>query len=532
MDLVPYIKACYSILYILTSEETRAELLILKTAQEMKRRIKLWSHTDGFKTPGTGKDAGKMVSIGDAKDVDPVIALLQLRDSPKTDKISDIIVMRDLHMFLGSPAQPNAKPVRLLRDISTLFKKSGDTLIIISPIKKIPAELERDITVIELELPNREEIQTIFKSLYTPQAKKFIGEITPDEQERAIQAAMGLTFGEADNAFAKAFVEYGAFSDDKKALEPVSKLVLREKAIAVKKSGILEYFEPKQTADDVGGLENLKAWLKMRSKAFSKKAREFGLPLPRGILLVGTPGCGKSLSAKVSSSILKLPLLRFDVGRVFGGLVGDTERNMRTAIATAEGVGSCILWLDEIEKLFAGMGSSNSGDGGTAQRAFGNFITWLSEKTTPCFIIATANNIETLPPELLRKGRFDEIFFVGLPSEKEREQIFKVHLRAKNQPYTDSLLHDCAKLSEGFSGAEIEEAVISGMYAAFDQERALTTSDIIDAIKITNPLSKSRAGALKMMADWAANNAVNASKIEATEKVEGSFASTGRQLQF
>jgi SpoVK/Ycf46/Vps4 family AAA+-type ATPase len=531
MDLAPYIKACYSILYVLTPEETRAELMILKTAQEMKRRIKLWSHTDGFKTPGTGKDAGKMVSIGDAKDVDPVIALLQLRDSPKTDKISDIIVMRDLHMFLGSPAQPNAKPVRLLRDISTLFKKSGDTLIIISPIKKIPAELERDITVIELELPNREEIQTIFASLYTPQAKKFIGEITPDEQERTIQAAMGLTFGEADNAFAKAFVEYGGFDKEKKALEPVSKLVLREKAIAVKKSGILEYFEPKQTANDVGGLENLKTWLKMRSKAFSKKAREFGLPLPKGILLAGLPGCGKSLSAKAASHILGLPLLRFDIGRVFSGLVGDSERNMRTAISTAEAVGSCVLWIDEMEKAFAGMSGSNSGDGGTSQRVFGNFITWMQEKTTPCFIIATVNRIESLPPELLRKGRFDETFFVGLPSKREREQILKVHLRLKNQKIDDAALPKCVEASDGFSGAELEEAIVTGMYNAFDQDRSLTADDLIEAIKLTNPLSKSKSDDLKAMAKWASTNAVNASKIEETAATT-EFASTGRQLQF
>lgn len=516
MDLAPYVKACYPIIYVVTPEETRAEMMILKTAEEMKRGIKLWSCTDGFKNPAKPGN-------GDAKDMDPVTALIQLRDEPAAGKAGEIVVMRDLHMFLGT----NPKPVRLLRDIATLFKKNRKTLVIISPVKKIPPELERDITVIELELPTKEEIKSIFDALYTPAAKKALGEITPDEQERIIQAAMGLTFGEADNAFAKAFVEYSA---DKS--QPISRLVMREKALAVKKSGILEYFEPKQTADDIGGLENLKAWLKMRSKAFSKKAREFGLPLSRGILLVGAPGCGKSLSAKAASTILGLPLLKFDVGRVFGGLVGDSERNMRTAIATAEAVGSCILWLDEIEKLFAGMhSSSGGGNGGTGQRVFSSFLTWLSEKTTPCFIIATANKIETLPPELLRKGRFDEIFFVGLPSKIEREQIFKVHLRNKKQNIPNDALSECVQLSEGFSGAEIEEVVVAAMYQAFDQDRSLITADLIDAIKITNPLSRSRASLLKEMTEWAQNNAINASKVDKLEKSE-EFASTGRQLQF
>lgn len=300
---------------------------------------------------------------------------------------------------------------------------------------------------------------------------------------------------------------------------------------AVKKSGILEYFEPKQTANDIGGLENLKAWLKMRSKAFSKKAREFGLPMPRGILLVGLPGCGKSLSAKAASHILGLPLLRFDIGRVFGGLVGDSERNMRTAISTAEAVGSCVLWIDEMEKAFAGMSGGNSGDGGTSQRVFGNFITWMQEKTTPCFIIATVNRIESLPPELLRKGRFDETFFVGLPSKREREQILKVHLRLKNQKINDAALQKCIEASDGFSGAELEEAIVTGMYGAFDQERGLTADDLIEAIKLTNPLSKSKSDDLKAMAKWASNNAVNASKTEETTATT-EFASTGRQLQF
>lgn len=520
MDLAPYIKACYPIIYLVTPEESRAELLILKTAEELKRKIRIWSFTDGFRVVND-----KTAPLGDGKDMDPTIALYQLRDEP-AEKSGEIVVMRDLHMFLTNP-----KSVRLLRDIANIFKKNRKTLIIVSPIKKIPPELERDITVIELELPTREEIRIIFDSLYSPadtnalaSVRKAVGEITADEQEKLIQGAMGLTFSEADNAFAKAFVEYGS-----NKTESLSKLVVREKAIAVKKSGILEYFEPKQTAESIGGLENLKTWLTIRSKAFGVKAKEFGLPMPRGILLVGLPGCGKSLSAKVASHILGLPLLRFDVGRIFSGLVGDSERNMRTAIATAESINSAVIWIDELEKAFAGVSGSSSTDGGTTQRVFGTFISWLQEKTVPCFIIATVNRIENLPPELLRKGRFDEIFFVGLPNKKEREQIFNVHLALKNQKVSEEAFQECVNLSEGFSGAEIEEAVITAMYQAFDQERTLVGEDLIFAIKITNPLSRSRAAELKVMAEWAKTNAVNASK---TDEDTNLGLATGRQLQF
>jgi len=522
MDLSAYIKACYPILLVLTAEECRAEVLILKTAEELKRKIRVWSYTDGFKVLSNDK-------TGAAGDVDPVVALTKIRDEPP-EKGGEIIVMRDLHMFLNNP-----KPVRLLRDIANIFKKNRKTLIIVSPIKKIPPELERDITVIELELPTRDEIKTVFDSLYSPPdanalaaVRKAIGEISIDEQEKIIQAGMGMTFSEADNAFAKTFIEYSANKS-----EPLAKLVVREKAIAVKKSGILEYYEPKQTADDIGGLENLKAWLKMRSKAFTKKALEAGIPSPKGILIAGIPGGGKSLSAKAASHILGLPLLRFDIARVYGGLLGDSERNLRTAIQTIDTINNCIVWIDELDKCFAGANSGYSGDGGTSARVFGTFITWLQERTASCFVIATLNRIEGLPPELLRKGRFDEIFFVGLPNAKEREQIFKVHLRLHNQIIDDNDLRECVKLSTGFSGAEIAETVIAGMYRAFDQDRKLCASDIISAIKITNPLSRSKAEELKTMVEWSKVNAVNASKLDPEEvKTEPEFGSAGRQLEF
>lgn len=507
LNLESYIKAGYSILYILTSEESRAELLLLETSQNLKRSIKFWSHTEGFVTPSDDPRQQKV-----ERKEDPIEAL----NYAKSDLSTNIFVMKDLHMFLTIP-----KTIRLLRDIARDFKQTKKTMIIISPVKKIPAELERDVTVIEFDLPKKEDLKVVFDNLYEGSKNK-IGQISEDEIERIVQASMGLTTIEAENSFAKAIVENAG---DKSLT--ISKRVMVEKANTVKKTGILEYFETAQTINDIGGLDNLKDWLKLRSKAFSKEARDFGLPLPKGILLVGLPGAGKSLTAKAASNILGVPLIKFDVGKVFGGLVGESESNMRTAIQTAEAVGNSVLWIDEMEKAFAGMGGSGTTDGGTSQRVFGSFITWMQEKKSPVFIIATVNRIDNLPSELLRKGRFDEIFFVGLPSEKEREDIIKIHIKKYGRDISKfKSLKDCVKESEGFTGAELEEAVISGLYSAFDDGRELTSQDILNSIKNTNPISKTREKDLSEMIDWATKNAINASKVKDNK------LSAGRQISF
>lgn len=510
MNLSPYIKAGYSILYLVTSEESRADLQIQKMAVENKRNLVVWSATEGFATV-TDKGLSNQKQIED-----PIEALLSI----KSGSADTIYIMRDLHMFFNAN-----KIIRLVRDIARDFKQQRKTMIIVSPVKKIPPELERDITVIEFDLPGREDIETTFNNLYAS-VKKKIGDLSPDEYEKSIQAAMGLTVIEAENAFAKSFIQY--VGDNKTG--SISKMVMNEKANAVKKSGILEYFDVNTSVSDIGGLENLKEWLGIRSKAFSKAARDFGLPMPRGILLAGLPGCGKSLSAKAASNILGVPLLRFDIGRVFGGLVGESERNMRTAIQTAEAVGNCVLWIDEMEKAFAGMGGGGSTDGGTSQRVFGNFITWMQEKQAPCFIIATVNRIDGLPPELLRKGRFDETFFVGLPSAKEREQIFKIHLQRygkKLDKFSQKDLDGFVKSSEGFSGAEIEESVVTGLYSAFHHSRELSSEDVMKGLVTTNPLSRSKAKELEAMAAWAEANAINASKVDKKDKES---TNSGRQL--
>jgi len=506
MDLKPYIKAGYPILYLLTPEEGRAELMIVKIAKELKRKLFGWSHTDGL-FDYVGKYSDQALS-------DPLKAIAKISSEYDAEGGDNhIFVMRDFHKFLKLP-----KVARYVRDIANRFKQIGHTLIILAPENDIPKDIERDITLIEFQLPNKEEIGEVWDNLYGTQ-KKAIGEVDADARERVVDAAMGLTTIEAENAFAKALVVM-------KDKSMIPKLVMSEKAQAVKKSGILEYFEPTETIKDVGGLGNLKLFYQKRGKAYTKKAREFGLPMPRGIVLVGLPGCGKSLSAKAASNIMGVPLLRFDIGRCFGSHVGQSELNMRTAINTVEAVGTCVLWLDEMEKAFAGAGGGGDNDSGVTDRVFGTFLTWMQEKKAPAFVVATVNRIDGIlakTPELLRKGRFDEIFFVGLPSVQERKDIFSIHINRFGRDAEKMNVDLLAKESKEFSGAEIEETVITAMYDAFYKDSDLTAAYLSNAIKNTNPMAKSAAEQMKNMAKWAAANAVPASICKEDESTGVSF---------
>jgi len=285
-----------------------------------------------------------------------------------------------------------------------------------------------------------------------------------------------------------------------------------EKEQIIRKSGILEFFPVSESLTDVGGMDSLKRWLQKRGHAFSEKAREFGLPQPKGILLLGVQGCGKSLICKASASLWKTPLLRFDVGKVFSGIVGGSEENIRKAIKTAEAISPCILWIDELEKGLSGIQSSSFSDAGTTARVFGTFLTWQQEKAVPVFTIATCNSVENLPPELLRKGRFDEIFFVDLPSDAERREIFSIHITKRNRDADAFDLDTLSKVSSGFSGAEIEQAVISGMFDAFDENAELETKHILEAIYDTVPLSVTMKEGIEHLRKWAATRAIPASE--------------------
>lgn len=315
--------------------------------------------------------------------------------------------------------------IRKVRDLVTVLKASPNpkSVVFISPTVVLPNELQKDVTILDFDLPTIDEIKRMLDEMIyvNEQSGRIEMDLNESEKEKICKAALGLTLQEAENAFARAMVEDGKLNIDD------IEVVLEEKCQVIKKTGILEFMKSDLKMEDVGGLENLKRWISKRNKSWLDSAQKYNLPAPKGVLITGVPGCGKSLTAKAISAMWQLPLLRLDMGKIFSGVVGSSEENMRKAIKTAEAVSPSILWIDEIEKGFGG--ASSSGDSGTSMRIFGTFLTWMQEKTKPVFVVATANNINSLPSELLRKGRFDEIFFVDLPTRNERKDIFRLHLK-------------------------------------------------------------------------------------------------------
>lgn len=494
-ELEILIRARYPILYVASWEEERVEACLAEVAQRRSKRLICWSVVRGLYAAGESVTASKRTF--NASTTDPMVALDEcLR---QVDPI--VFLFKDLHPMLRDHAV-----VRKLKELAQHLKSSPKTLILVSHTPCIPPELEKDVTVVDFCLPRLEELGALLDSIVRQVAQlgHLDGHLDAAAREKLLKASLGLTLKEAENAFARTLIQRGRLSESEVAL------ILAEKKRVIRKSGILEYYDSQNDLADVGGLENLKEWVRKRSVAFSEEARGFGLPPPKGVLLLGVQGCGKSLCAKAISQVWKLPLLRLDIGRIFSSLVGSSEENMRRAITTAESVAPAILWIDEIEKAFAGTRGGES-DAGTSSRVFGTFLTWLQEKTAPVFVIATANNIATLPPELMRKGRLDEIFFVDLPTPEERTDILKIHLRQRNRdPQSVDLLR-LAPLTEGFSGSEIEQAVIAGLYEAFDQGRDLSTADLEKAALQSVPLSRTMKEEIDRLRRWASDRARSAS---------------------
>jgi AAA+ superfamily predicted ATPase len=491
-ELDLYIRARYPLLWVVTAEEQRALQEIEALAQEQRKRLLLWSATVGLVNPAAPERE-------DTSRRDPLVLLKTILD----DQEPGLWVLRDFHPFLKDPVV-----VRRLRELAFALGASAKTIILLGPVLKIPPELEKEVTVIDFELPNAAQLQALVEGVVNKlrSANRVDPSLDRRQQARLVQACLGLTETEASNALAKAIVQAGGVLGSD-AVEAVT----AEKKQIIRKSGLLEYYDNTELIDNVGGLDTLKEWLRKRVRAFTDEARAFGLPAPKGILLVGVQGCGKSLIARSVASMWRLPLLRLDAGRLFSSLVGSSEENLRQAIKTAESVAPAVLWVDEIEKGFSGVGSSNVSDAGTAARVFGGFITWLQEKQKPVFVVATANDISNLPPELVRKGRFDEIFFVDLPNAAERADIWRIHLTKRNRDPNQFDLTTLAMASEGLSGAEIEQAVIAGLYEAFDANRPLTMNDLLDVLNETVPLSTMMREELEALRAWARQRARNAS---------------------
>ncbi len=496
-----FIRARYPLIYIVSYEEQRILKILSRMASERDKQLFIWSITSGI------RKADDPMKVDEATR-DPIAALNHI----ERQTYPAIFVLHDFHSYLNDQTV-----TRKLRELMSNLKDTYETIVILSPTLNIPIELEKDMAVVEFELPVKEDLLKLLDEIVEVVGKT--GEVKIDLNDEVknslVKAALGLTLNEAENAFAKAIVV-------DKSLGPADiERVLSEKEQVIKKSQILEYYHTDEKMADVGGLNNLKDWVIKRSVAFDDKAKSFGLPEPKGVLLIGVQGCGKSLTCKAISGLWKMPLLRFDVGRVFSGIVGSSEDNMRRAIRTAESVAPSILWIDEIEKSLSGVQSSSFSDSGTSARVFSTFLTWLQEKKKPVFVVATANNIQLLPPELLRKGRFDEIFFVDLPTMEERKVIFSIHISKRKRDPAKFDLNAVARESEGFSGAEIEQVVISALFDAFVKNVELTTDDLIANIKATVPLSQTMREDIASLRSWAATRARPASSVHSAKNSSG-----------
>ena len=492
------IRARYPILYVISCEEGRVRDSVAEIAERWQKKTFEWTCCTGLTPVGTSVQIAKHRN---APSRDPLIALDQVIDFVEPA----LYVFHDLHPFL-TPG--NHAVIRKLKDIALQLKHSYKTIILVSPVLHIPVELEKEVTVLNFPLPTRVELGALLDRLIKevqafPQVRI---ELDAAGGERLLQAALGLTLGEAENVLARIIVQ-----DERLGIDHVHE-VFSEKQQIIRKNGLLEYYPAQETFAEVGGLAVLKEWLGKRALAFTEDARTFGLPAPKGVLLLGVQGCGKSLSAKAVAAQWQFPLLRFDMGRMFSGLVGSSEENVRRAIAVAESVAPAVLWVDEIDKAFAGTQSSGVSDGGTTARVLGTFLTWLSEKSAPVFVVATANDISQLPPELLRKGRLDEIFFVDLPAPGEREEILRLHLAKRGRDPQGFDLPALAAASEAFSGAEIEQAIISALFDAYHARHELTTEDVRNALTQSVPLARTMEEQITRLRQWASGRARNASR--------------------
>jgi AAA+ superfamily predicted ATPase len=475
------LQARFTLIVVVTTEEERAIETIKSTCDADRRTVVTWDAADGFKSSLPTSTQSSTVK-------DPLSALEYIEKSDGT--ISTVFILKDFHEAWDNPLTK-----RKLRNISQRARYSKKTLIITTPNGILPDELRDEAIICGLPLPNSKQLTYILQHLIqTPGVKS---NLTRQGLEKMAQAALGLTAAQAQRAFSRMIVSSMQSMSgviDERGID----IVTEEKKQLIRENESLEFYSSSETADDVGGLNNLKKWLRMRERAFTLEAQEYGLPTPKGIALIGIPGTGKSLTAKMIAGLWHLPLLRLDVGSLFGSLVGESEERTRRVLSLVQTIAPCILWIDEMEKALAHGGL----DSGTSTRVFGSILTWMQEKTAPVFVVATANDISSLPPELLRRGRFDEIFFLDLPVVREREEIIKVHLHKRGRLHEDYDTALLAKHSEGYTGAEIEQAIIDAMYIGFNEGREFSTNDVLEALKRQIPLSVSQRETIDALRNW------------------------------
>ncbi len=474
-NLSRYLDAGFPILYINSFEEAKIEETIKSIAD--RRKLVFWSLASGYGEYSTKENVWE-VPLSKDDDLYGIESVLNLKLSDENELHRSIFIIKDAHMILE-----NHQVVAMLKEIANKISAGCDCcIILVSPVVKIPVELEKYITILESDYQSYEDICSIIKKFV---ADYELPELNSKLLEDMAMAFKGLSEFEILNLLAL------AVADDGELTRKDLSLIFEQKKQMILKSGILEMIPLKEKIEDIGGLENLKNWLKRKATVIKniKKAENFGVDMPKGVLIAGVPGCGKSLCAKAAASLFEVPILRLDVGKLMGKYLGESEANLRKAINLAEAISPCVLWVDELEKAFAGMGSDNGHE--VTTRLFGTFLTWMQEKTSTTFVVATANDITKLPPELLRKGRFDEIFFVGLPKEDERRKIFEIHIsKRRKQDVSNVDINKLVAKTNGYSGADIEGVVKEAIeYAFTDDVESLTTEHILTAINNTNSLS-------------------------------------------
>jgi ATP-dependent 26S proteasome regulatory subunit len=490
-ELDTYFRARFTLVVLITPEEERALQVLKNVCERGQRPLFTWDLADGFRTlvggaaPPTARD--------------PITALEQVEGAQG----NAVFVLTDFH---DCWLNPHFK--RKLRGVAQRLKFSRKSMVVTSPTVALPPELKDLAVLVEIPLPTAAEIDEVLTDLI--QSPSVQDSLTPPGREKLVQAALGLTRAQAQRVFAKAVVSQGVL--DVSAID----IVTKEKKEIIRESEALEFFSVTETPEDVGGLGVLKEWLRQRERAFTQEAREYGLPAPKGLALIGIPGTGKSLTAKMVGGLWRLPLLRLDVGALFGSLVGEAEERTRRALRLAETIAPCVLWIDEIEKALAHGGL----DAGTSTRVFGTILTWMQEKTAPCFVIGTANDVASLPVEVLRKGRFDEVFFLDLPTTKERQEILTVHLRKRKRPEDKYDLVRLAKESSGYVGSEIEQAVIDAMYVGFNEKREFTTDDISACLRRQVPLSRSQQERVQELRQWLAEGRAQSASFRETREAQ------------